>query len=417
MTARPHSNVATGINSADLAAHNLDPTANQAALNAQPLNGHSDTNLGAIADKQVAIWDAGTGKFIPINYRLASLDDVNLAGLADGNFLAYDLASTKWVPVAAPSADVGGRYGVHYETVGHGLTKTLRAGVDAMYQMIEPGGTYCTVQLLPDGAVAGDRFIIKNVAGFTLANRVQVMPTVDYVYSGSVREYIFDGADWVYAENGSSDNASFKFNTAYGNRAAGYNYGCAYGYQSDGSSNGTAIGFQASASLYGVAVGRRTRATRYSVAIGNEALWSMSSSTDSRNIAVGYRAGDNLTTGLNCILIGHDIDNLTATTNGYMSLANTIFALAPGGTFATGTTVSTAKVGILDQAPASALSVAGGIQCADDADAASADKVGTMRYRTSGATPNKYSYCEMCMEGTGGDGTYAWEVIKQIGPF
>jgi hypothetical protein len=40
-----------------------------------------------------------------------------------------------------------------------------------------------------------------------------------------------------------------------------------------------------------------------------------------------------------------------------------------------------------------------------------------MRYRTSGATPNKYSYCEMCMEGTGGDGTYAWEVIKQIGPF
>jgi hypothetical protein len=100
-----------------------------------------------------------------------------------------------------------------------------------------------------------------------------------------------------------------------------------------------------------------------------------------------------------------------------MTLGNTIFAVAPGGSFATGTTISTANVGILTQTPASVLSVAGGIQCADDTDAAGVTKVGTLRYRTSGATPNKYSYCEMCMEGTGGDGTYAWEVIKQIGPY
>jgi hypothetical protein len=66
---------------------------------------------------------------------------------------------------------------------------------------------------------------------------------------------------------------------------------------------------------------------------------------------------------------------------------------------------STGRFGIGTETPASLLQVAGGIQCADDTDAASASKVGTLRYRTSGNN----SYCDMCMQT--GAASYAWENI------
>lgn len=68
---------------------------------------------------------------------------------------------------------------------------------------------------------------------------------------------------------------------------------------------------------------------------------------------------------------------------------------------------SEGKVGIGTTIPKSMLQVAGGIQLADDSDAASADKVGTIRYREEANN----SYIEMCMKT--GAGSYAWIVIKQ----
>jgi len=65
------------------------------------------------------------------------------------------------------------------------------------------------------------------------------------------------------------------------------------------------------------------------------------------------------------------------------------------------------NVGIGTTSPSSKLQVAGGIQMADDTDTASASKVGTMRYRTSGNN----SYVDMCMQ-TGAT-TYAWINIVQ----
>ena len=64
-------------------------------------------------------------------------------------------------------------------------------------------------------------------------------------------------------------------------------------------------------------------------------------------------------------------------------------------------------VGIGTTSPSSKLQVAGGIQMADDTDTASADKVGTQRYRTSGNN----SYVDMCMQT--GAATYAWINIVQ----
>ena len=65
------------------------------------------------------------------------------------------------------------------------------------------------------------------------------------------------------------------------------------------------------------------------------------------------------------------------------------------------------NVGIGTTSPSSKLQVAGGVQMADDTDTASADKVGTQRYRVSGNN----SYVDMCMQT--GAATYAWINIVQ----
>jgi hypothetical protein len=68
---------------------------------------------------------------------------------------------------------------------------------------------------------------------------------------------------------------------------------------------------------------------------------------------------------------------------------------------------NTGNVGIGTTSPSSKLQVAGGVQMANDTGTASASKVGTMRYRTSGNN----SYVDMCMQ-TGAT-TYAWINIVQ----
>jgi hypothetical protein len=64
------------------------------------------------------------------------------------------------------------------------------------------------------------------------------------------------------------------------------------------------------------------------------------------------------------------------------------------------------RVGIGTTNPNAKLEVDGGIQIANDADAASALKVGTFRYRKSGNN----SYVEMCMQT--GASSYVWHVIQ-----
>jgi hypothetical protein len=66
------------------------------------------------------------------------------------------------------------------------------------------------------------------------------------------------------------------------------------------------------------------------------------------------------------------------------------------------------NVGIGTTSPKSKLQVSGGVQFANDSDTASADKVGTIRYRTSGNN----SYVDICMQY--GSGLYRWENIKTL---
>jgi len=68
---------------------------------------------------------------------------------------------------------------------------------------------------------------------------------------------------------------------------------------------------------------------------------------------------------------------------------------------------SDGNVGIGTTSPKSKLDVNGGVKIGDDTDTASADKVGTLKYRVSGNN----SYVDMCMQ-TGAT-TYAWINIVQ----
>ncbi len=74
-------------------------------------------------------------------------------------------------------------------------------------------------------------------------------------------------------------------------------------------------------------------------------------------------------------------------------------------------TFTNGNVGIGVTTPRAKLDVNGGVKVADDTDTASANKVGTLRYRYVPGSPKNFSYVDMCMQ-TGGS-SYAWVNIVQ----
>ena len=72
---------------------------------------------------------------------------------------------------------------------------------------------------------------------------------------------------------------------------------------------------------------------------------------------------------------------------------------------------SAGDVGIGVITPRAKLDVNGGVKVADDTDTASANKVGTLRYRYVPGSPKNFSYVDMCMQT--GASSYAWVNIVQ----
>ncbi len=165
---------------------------------------------------------------------------------------------------------------------------------------------------------------------------------------------------------------------------------------------------------------------------GNSSLASNNSGIN--NSAFGAGAIATITAGNNNTAIGYLAGTFDASANPMTNVSSSVFvgsntkALASGdtneiviGTNVTGLgsnsviigdanitkTVLNGKVGIGTTTPKSALQVNGGIQVANDTDTATADKVGTIRYRAD----SNNSYVEMCVQ-TGAT-TYAWVIIHQ----
>lgn len=137
-------------------------------------------------------------------------------------------------------------------------------------------------------------------------------------------------------------NTNGAFNTAvgrfafYSNLTGSLNsfYGAGAGYNNTGSNNtgyGTNVLFSNTSGVNNTAIGMQAGYN------------SGGNSVNSRNILIGYQAGNNLNGASNNIVIGYDIDIPSATGTNLMSLGNIIFGTGVDGS---GTSVSSGKIGI-----------------------------------------------------------------------
>ena len=279
-------------------------------------------------------------------------------------FFAFILGFSLIFAFSAPTANPPG--GIKGEVLVATISenKTLIPGVDKPYQFLDPQANI-TLTLDTSRAVAGDKFVIRNTSESHTLTIDQNGTTLDVIYPYSIREYIFDGTNWVSAnvgtgvsgdknialghqakpQNGAIAIGAFSEATegvalgirskAYQGVAVGYfaeaiqgatignwseasNFGAAIGTYANGSNLGSAAGAYAQASDWGVAAGFKSKGyqqgvgigayakgMRYGVSVGYKAGFNLDENEDRYNVLIGAYAGYRLTTGKGNIIIGY----------------------------------------------------------------------------------------------------------------
>lgn len=244
--------------------------------------------------------------------------------------------------------------GINVETLSG--DKILNPKIDKMYQYLDPGNDLRRVTLATATAKAGDRFVIRHNGAFDNIYTLDVFQgdnNLDEISAGNIKEFIFDGINWVSAVNGTGEDSlrdhntalgrnarasnegtafgylasgedhgvavglatgstygvsigygvvSYNYGVAIGSQTYGFDNGVAIGYSALGSNGGLAIGYNATGYAHGVAIGYNAKGNFYGVAIGYQA--GMSDFNPTYNIYIGYQAGSGITTGINNIIIG-----------------------------------------------------------------------------------------------------------------
>ncbi len=159
--------------------------------------------------------------------------------------------------------------------------KTLTAS-DKLNQIFDPGGANRNVYLSTTDIKLGKSFRIMNSISHTVSyylNIKQGSTIIDVVWSGSQKEYFWNGSNWYPASTGSG-SSSIHGNTLTGQKAAGRYYATACGYQANADDVGTAIGASSDGSTSGAAVGYSAYAKNSGAALGRDA------STNNKVLAV-----------------------------------------------------------------------------------------------------------------------------------
>jgi len=180
---------------------------------------------------------------------------------------------------------VGGIYDFNLETLT--ADKTLTVDTDPIYQYLDPTTANRVVTLSTNGARVGDRFIIRHNGAFDNPYYLEVQQAgviLDRIFSGCVKEFIFDGINWVSRGIGTGEDDTKRVQVGIGDRANPYSYGVAVGFNARGFINGVAVGYSSWGSSNGVAVGYGTYGYTYGVAVGRSA------SGYSHGVGIGYFA-------------------------------------------------------------------------------------------------------------------------------
>jgi len=185
--------------------------------------------------------------------------------------------------VAREHQPIGGFYNFNKETLT--ADKTLKVGTDPIYQYLDPSGANRIITLSTEGAVAGDRFIIRHNGVYNSTYYLEVQQAgvvLDRIYAGVVKEFIFDGTNWISRGIGTGENDDKRYQVGIGERANPHARGVAIGYDSSGHTCGVAIGYRSTGYSFSVAIGYNSTGYSYGVAIGH------SSYGESYGVAIGY---------------------------------------------------------------------------------------------------------------------------------
>jgi len=178
--------------------------------------------------------------------------------------------------------------GINIETLSD--EKTLTPGTDKMYQYLDEGGANRIIYLATEGAIAGDRFIIRHNGSYDddhFLNIKQAFVVLEYIYAGGMKEFVFDGTNWISGGVGTAENDNKKYNLALGYAAKAQDNGVAIGYNADANFRGVAVGVNSKGYTHGAAVGRYAYANDYGVAVG------ASANGKSQGVAIGYQTNTN----------------------------------------------------------------------------------------------------------------------------
>ena len=197
---------------------------------------------------------------------------------------------------------------LNVETLSAG--KTLTPGTDPMYQYLNPDNATRIVTLNLALAKKGDRFVIKSTGGGSLTIK-ENGTTLDYIWIGLLKMFIFDGVNWQGVGNGTRETAiSIGYNAkgysggvAIGNNAIGNSYVVGIGYSANAGTNSVAIGRNAKAT-YGVGIGAYADAENYGIAIGDNT----NTNLKKYSIALGNKSETERTGELSININGGDSD-------------------------------------------------------------------------------------------------------------
>ena len=243
----------------------------------------------------------------------------------------------------------------------------------------------------------------------------QTAPTPGATDINGLSDGIYDGSSVFLGYNAGISDDGANQNTAVGKSAL---------YVNNSGSQNSAFGFSAMVSntsgqensAFGTFALGSNQTGKGNATFGTGALSGLSSGD--YNLALGYGAGaylsngtDPFSNGIHDIFIGYMTKSLNDADTNQIVIGNNLTGLGNNSVIIGNSDITKTalygKVGIGTTDPKSSLQVNGGVQVANDSDAASADKAGTFRYR---ADANN-SYVEMCVQT--GASTYAWVVIHQ----